>query len=101
MKCSYRVLDGCFGVYIDERGVWIEKDGKVNFRDISFANCFNNLISLFSLKEEWENKKCLKPIYQISFEKEKKETFVFGENVPSNFSLFLAYIHKLVGEYDV
>ena len=100
MKCVYSVLlDRGYSVTIEKDKVYIQNNTEKQALDMDSKACFNTLISLFSLKESWENKKCDRPIYKIEFEnKGNTEIYLFDSEVPFNFSFFQAYVHKLVGD---
>ena len=103
MKCTYSVVDEdefVLIITIEENKVVLKKDDERQVLEVDSKTCFNALISLFSLKDSWNNVGCHHPFYKIQFEKDSQiDSYCFGGNVPSNFSLFQAYIRKLVGEY--
>ena len=103
MKCEYFVIrEGGFisRVVIETGKVTLNEEGNEENLDVDFKESFNTLISVFSLKNSWKKEKCFNPVYQVNFVKENcKETFQFEvENLPDNWSMFLAYISKLVGD---
>lgn len=87
-------------VVIEKGRVVIGEKDNEEVLNVDFKECFNTLISLFALKNSWEKEECVNPIYQVNFIKEEqKEKFQFSiENLPDNWSMFLSYISKLVGD---
>ena len=52
MKCVFSVLsEDSYSVVIEDKKAYIEYDDDVQSLDVSSRDCFNTLISLFSLKE--------------------------------------------------
>lgn len=103
MKCKYYVLGDngfTFSAFIDNNGVGIARGSGIQMLGVSQEKCFNTLIALFSLKNNWNKKECLNPVYKIVFENgEKQEIYLFDvSNVPNNFVMFTNYINRLVGE---
>jgi hypothetical protein len=103
MKCKYFVISNnklVSSVLIDSSKVVIKTEDKEQTLDVTSKVCFNTLVSLFSLKDSWSHVSCKEPIYQIEFDDNKgKDVYTFDINcIPSNFSMFLGYISKLVGD---
>ena len=100
MKCVFSVLkDKFYSVSIENNRAYIECDNNVQSLNVSFRDCFNTLISLFSLKEDWVSEKCVNPVFKIEFINDDiKEEYAFKNEVPDNFNFFNAYINRLVGE---
>ena len=103
MKCKYYVFgdnNSGYSICIDANSLILQKNGEIENLSASEAQCFNTLISLFSLKNNWIKKDCLNPIYRVDFECDgKKEIYVFDiASVPSNWLMFVGYISKLVGD---
>ena len=102
MKCTYSMIDEVglvFTIIIETNRAILKKGVEKQTLDVSPRDCFNTLISLFSLKDSWKNDICYNPFYQVEFVTDDVvEEYNFDSNVPDNFSLFQAYINKLVGE---
>ena len=103
MKCKYYVIGDngfTFCAFIDNNGVGISRGNEIQMLGVAQKKCFNTLISLFSLKNNWNKKDCENPVYKIVFENgEKQDVYFFdASNVPNNFVMFTNYISKLVGE---
>ena len=103
MKCKYYVLGDngfTFSVFVDGNSIEISKGNEMQMLNSSKKECFNTLISLFSLKNSWDKKDCSNPVYKIVFENgERQDVYFFDAcNVPNNFVMFTNYINKLVGE---
>ena len=101
MKCEVSLIDDNYlvsSVIIEKDRVYLKKGKEKQSLNVNFRDCFNTLISLFSLKESWHQVNCLDPFYQVEFEWDGcSEIYNFGGELPSNFYIFLAYINKLVG----
>lgn len=103
MKCKYFVISNnklVSGVFIDNSKVIIKREENEQTLDVTSKVCFNTLISLWSLKDNWSQVSCKEPLYQIEFEDDKgKNFYAFDANsIPSNFPMFLSYISRLVGD---
>ena len=102
MKCTYSIVgeEGIVSaVTIETNKVILKKGRERQILNVNPRDCFNTLISLFSLKDSWNMSNCYHPFYQIEFVNDDiVEEYNFDSNVPDNFSLFQAYIAKLVGE---
>lgn len=101
MKCEFVSFDtGLVSKIIIEIGkVYISEGEEEQVLDVDSKICFNTLISLFSLKDSWEKRKCPSCLYQVSFKNGGKiEIFKFDNKLPNNWSLFMSYISRLVGE---
>ena len=102
MKCTYSVVgeEGIVStVIIETNKVTLRKGKERQTLNVNSRDCFNTLISLFSLKDSWSINNCYNPFYQIEFvSNDIVEEYNFDSNVPDNFSLFQTYINKLVGE---
>lgn len=102
MKCTYSIVgeEGIVStVIIETNKVTLKKGKEKQTLGVSPRDCFNTLISLFSLKDSWNIENCYHPLYQIEFVNDDVvEEYNFDSDVPDNFSLFQAYINKLVGE---
>lgn len=98
MKCVFCINNReIFSTIVIEKDkVYLLDNNDKQVLDVDSKTCFNTLISLYSLKESWQKKECLKWVYKISFENDVYE--FDGVNVPDNFYMFLAYISRLVGE---
>ena len=98
MKCVYSVKkDNIISSVVikKDRVYFIENDERQSL-DVDFKLCFNTLISLYSLKENWRKTKCIDPLYIINFDDEE---YCFDlNNLPDNFFMFVGYIDKLVGK---
>ena len=103
MKCTYTIINnrGLLNSIVIERDKLfiIEGENKQQI-DASSEKCFNTLISLFALKESWINRRpCKHPLCIVQFESNNKvEIFKFNNDMPDNFSFFVAFISKLVGD---
>lgn len=65
----------------------------------SFEDRFNTLVTLFSLKEDWDNNEDIIGKYKIIFKDNIEETYIFSEeNLPSNFGMFYGFIARLLGD---
>lgn len=102
MKCTYSVVgeEGLvFTAIVETNKVTLKKGNEKQTLDVNPRDCFNTLISLFSLKDSWCMNNCYHPFYQIEFVNDDVvEEYNFDSDVPDNFSLFQSYIDKLVGE---
>ena len=103
MKCKYFVISNnkvVSSIFIDSSKVVIKTEENEQTLDVTSKVCFNTLISLFSLKDSWSFVSCKEPVYQIEFEDNKgNNVYQFDFNcIPENFSMFLSYIAKLVGD---
>ena len=100
MKCIFSVFqDESYSVVIEKNCAYIKYEDEIESLDVCSRDCFNTLISLFSLKEGWVSEDCINPIYIVEFFSDKgKEKYDFRSNVPSNFAFFSAFIYRLVGE---
>ena len=101
MKCVYSIVgenEFVFNVIIETNKVVLNKRNEEQSLDVDAKECFNTLISLFSLKDSWELRACSNPLYKIEFEKDGEiEIYTFDSNIPENFDLFQAYINRLLG----
>lgn len=103
MKCEYFMIrdDGFICRVIIEKGkLIIKKENNEQVFEVDLKESFNSLVSLFAIKNSWKKEVCVNPIYQVNFVKEdEKEIFQFNiETLPDNWSMFLAYVSKLVGD---
>jgi hypothetical protein len=103
MKCEYFVTrSGGYisSIVIEKDNVYLKEGNEKQVLDVDSKQCFNTLISLYSLKSSWINSECLRPIYKVCFE-EQGECNIYNFDVnslPENWLLFMAYINKLVGD---
>lgn len=88
-------------MYLDENEVWIQEASDRLTINCSYEERFNSLLSLFSLKNEWENTSLEKGNYEIFFQNnDNVERYCFIDE-PSNFLMFMSYFSKLIGDnYD-
>ena len=98
MKWIYEVRDDFSTsiVVIEKDKVILYENGVQEILDVDLSKCFNTLISLYSLKEDWKKTSNLNYIYRISFDKEVYEYDL--SDIPENFLMFISYINRLVGE---
>ena len=84
-------------ICLDENEVVLKEGNENILIESKYEDRINSLISLFVLKNEWENLDVSVPAYEIIFENgENREIYKF-DTVPSNFSLFMGYIIRIVG----
>lgn len=98
MNCVFTVINKeIFStVVIEKDKVYLLDNNDKQVLDVESKTCFNTLISLYSLKENWEKKECLNVVYSVTFD---SDTYAFDSvSVPDNFYMFLGYISRLVGE---
>ena len=102
MKCTFTIIDenrNVSSLVIEKNKVYFQElDEASSLLNIDEEACVNTLISLYSLKNRWENTEEGIPNYIVTFG-ENEEVYEFDtNNLPDNWPLFMGFLNRLVGD---